>query len=321
MSFVGILYICLILALAWSVYPWRKVIRTERTDAVFGNPIRAMGGWHWVVCGVSSLMLFWFTFSWDAGQSVLPGSPQMSCARSPSLNRAANPIRSAYPLDNRYLLGTRLLSRDFKQIDLLYASLDESDFNSGDRQELTEIIGLMRDALAAQANTEYLSSDTVEKFNGVASRIDQLSIDLLSSDFPGPPDEESLTKALNQPAWGESSTEIPALPKTDRGACFRRGRPSHGRNCIRLWKNPKRQSYGDVDDHRSRGENQNFVIDENETRSNVERRKQLLSQIQKISKRVDDLKVFPSQTTDQVETALLKLEDAMNSPARIAEIH
>ena len=83
MSFVGILYICLILALAWSVYHGRKVIRTERTDAVFGNPIRAMGGWHWVVCGVSSLMLFWFTFSWDAGRAFFR-KPQMSCARSPS---------------------------------------------------------------------------------------------------------------------------------------------------------------------------------------------------------------------------------------------
>ena len=312
MSFVGILYICLILALAWSVYHGRKVIRTERTDAVFGNPIRAMGGWHWVVCGVSSLMLFWFTFSWDAGRAFFPEAANELCQVA-KLNRAANPIRSAYPLENRYLLGTRLLSRDFKQIDLLNASLDETGFNNEDRRELTEIIELLRDALAAQANTEYLSSDTIEKFNGIAGRIDQLSEDLLSADFPGPPDEEILTKALSQPAWGESSTEIPALPKTDRGRAF---------DAAAVVMEEIASDYGKIRNDNTTvtsmiteiGERiESFVIDESGSESTVERRKQLLSQIQKISKRVDDLKIFPSQTTNQVETALLKLEDAKNS--------
>ena len=33
----------------------RKLIKTEKVDAVFGNPERALGGTHWVIVGSSSL--------------------------------------------------------------------------------------------------------------------------------------------------------------------------------------------------------------------------------------------------------------------------
>ena len=54
-----------------------------------------------------------------------------------------------------------------------------------------------------------------------------------------------------------------------------------------------------------------FVIDESGSGNTVERRKSLLSQITKISKRVDDLKIFPAEITTDVETSLINLEDAM----------
>ena len=35
----------------------RRLIRTEKIDAVFGNPERALGGTHWIIVGSSFLLL------------------------------------------------------------------------------------------------------------------------------------------------------------------------------------------------------------------------------------------------------------------------
>ena len=312
MSIVGVIFIVLVVSFAWSIYHGRKVIRTEKTDAVFGNPIRALGGWHWVVCGVSSLLLFWFTFSWDAGRAFFPEAANELCQVA-KLNRAVNPIRAAYPLENRYLLGTRLLGRDFKQIDLLYSSLGQVDFNDEDRRELNEIIDLMRKALAAQANSDFVAPDIADRFDDIASRIDQLSADLVRGDFPGPADEDLLAEAMNQPGWGESSTEIPPLPKTDRGRAFDAAAQIMEQIADDYGKirNNSPEITAMIDEIKQRLEN--FVIDESGTDTTFQRRKEVLSQINKISKRVDDLRIFPSHTTDRVEASLWNLQDAMET--------
>ena len=40
-------------AIVGCVLYGRKLIRTEKVDAVFGNPERAKGGIHWVIVGSS----------------------------------------------------------------------------------------------------------------------------------------------------------------------------------------------------------------------------------------------------------------------------
>ena len=44
-------------AIVGCVLYGRRLIRTEKVDAVFGNPERAQGGIHWVIVG-SSFLLF-----------------------------------------------------------------------------------------------------------------------------------------------------------------------------------------------------------------------------------------------------------------------
>ena len=46
-----------IFAVVGAILYGRKLIKTEKTDAVFGNPERAKGGMHWVVLGSSFLLL------------------------------------------------------------------------------------------------------------------------------------------------------------------------------------------------------------------------------------------------------------------------
>ena len=73
----------------------RRLIRTEKVDAVFGNPERALGGTHWVIVGSSFLLLVWLYYSWDIAKGRLyslcirPGRGAITYSLSPS-NKASS---------------------------------------------------------------------------------------------------------------------------------------------------------------------------------------------------------------------------------------
>ena len=52
----------------------RRLIKTEKVDAVFGNPERARGGTHWIIVGSSFLLLFCLFFSCYIAKGFYPKS-------------------------------------------------------------------------------------------------------------------------------------------------------------------------------------------------------------------------------------------------------
>ena len=308
---VGTLFILFIGLLIWSIIYGRKLIRTEKTDAVFGNPIKALGGWHWVVAGVSFILIVWIYFSWDAARAYYPDAANELCQVA-KLNRSANPIRSSFPLDNRLLNGTKLLERDYAQIEAMAEQLRNIDFNDADRAELKAIIADMRAALAAQANPQLIDTEVAGKFNDIASRINQLATDFSASGYPGPADPAAMAKAMAQPGWGESSVEIPALALTDRGRKF--DAASQVMDKISKDYSSIRNNGAQITkllmalEARFKG----FVIDETGDENTVAARKALVKQIGKIYKRIDDGKIFPPAMTRVVEDALIELDAVQN---------
>ena len=302
---VAILYLALVIVLVWSIMHGRKVIRTERTDAVFGNPIRTQGGYHWVACGVSSLLIVWFTFSWDAGRAFFPKAANELCQVA-KLNRALNPIRSAFPLDNRHLLGTRILNRDLHQIDLLSEELGKLDLTDLDQEDLSVLIEDVREALVLQASSEYMAPGISERLQDIAIRIEQLALDIQRDDFPGTVDEVPMAEALVQPGWGESSTEIPVLPQTERGRIF-----DAAAEIMEGITKDYREIRNDGPELARRIEDIRKRIQELEAVAVEEAYEDILGDIEKISKRVDDFRVFPTQVTQGIEASLILLEQAM----------
>ena len=308
---VGIIFIVLICLLIGSILYGRRLVRTEVTDAVFGNPTRALGGWHWIVAGVSSILIIWLYFSWDAGRAFFPKSANELCQVA-KLNRTANPIRSAFPLDDRLLRSTALLERDYGQIDLLESRLASANFNDSDRTELQEVVAEMRSTLSAQANPELMDPETAGKLDDIATRINALAKDIADDGYPAEPDPDR-EKALQQPAWGASSTEIPPMPITDLGYKFFKA--SEVMDTIS-------KDFGKI---RNNGENitaklealktryKSFKIDDSEGEEITAERKELVKQIEKIYRRIDDGKIFPSAMTQSVEDALINLDDVQKS--------
>ena len=70
----GFLTFLFFFAIIGCVLYGRKLIRTEKVDAVFGNPERAQGGIHWVIVGSSFLLLVWLYYSCDIAKSFFPKS-------------------------------------------------------------------------------------------------------------------------------------------------------------------------------------------------------------------------------------------------------
>ena len=305
---VGTLFIIFIGLLIWSIFYGRKLIRTEKTDTVFGNPAKALGGWHWVIAGVSSILIIWIYFSWDAARAYYPDAANELCQVA-KLNRSANPIRSSFPLDDRLLNGTKLLQRNYAQIEVMVEQLGNTNFNDADRAELEAIIADMRGALAAQANPQLIDSEVAGRFSDIAERINQLSKDISDADYPGPADPAAMEKALAQPGWGESSVEIPALALTDRGRKF---------DAASLVMDKISKDYVSIKNNGTRiseilqalqARYKAFVIDESGDEITVAERTAFLRQINKVYKRIDDGKIFPPAMTRIIEDALVSLDE------------
>ena len=64
----------ILFAIIGCVLYGRRLIRTEKVDAVFGNPERALGGTHWVIVGSSFLIFIWLYYSWDIAKGFYPKS-------------------------------------------------------------------------------------------------------------------------------------------------------------------------------------------------------------------------------------------------------
>ena len=75
----GFLTFLFFLLLLGVFYMEEKLIKTEKVDAVFGNPERAKGGVHWVIVGSSFLLLVWLYYSWDIAKSFFPKSANELC--------------------------------------------------------------------------------------------------------------------------------------------------------------------------------------------------------------------------------------------------
>ncbi len=317
---VGFIYITLIAALGWSLFFGRKLIRTEKTDAVFGNPVRALGGWHWVIAGVSSILFAWYTFSWDAGRAFFPLAANELCQVG-KLNRALTPIRAAYPLDNRQLQGTQLLQRDQLQIAALLASVANAPFGDATRKTLSAIINEMSRILASQADPALLDPATAGEFTTIAKRINQLAADMAASEYPGEWDETDKTAALAQPGWGRTSTEIPPLARTQRGRIFDAAATTMEQISADYGKirNNSTQLLAALSELKVRIDGISVTSLDSRAGSEKELKAQqalitqISKQIGKIYKRIDDLKIFPASLTTEVEAALINLDQVQRN--------
>ena len=107
----GFLTFFIIVAVIGSILYGRRLIKTEKTDTVFGNPERTKGGMHWVVVGTSFLILSWLYYSWDIAKSFYPKSANELCQVA-KVNESLLSVKYLFPIEERSHKSTALIKRE-----------------------------------------------------------------------------------------------------------------------------------------------------------------------------------------------------------------
>ncbi len=313
---VGFIFIALIIASIAATIFGRNLIRTEKTDAVFGNPSRALGGWHWVVTGVSFILLVWFYYSWDMARAFFPKSANELCQIA-KLDFAVNPIRSVFPLDNAYLRSTTLLKRENEQLNNLESEVQSLELSSEAQAHAEETIKLMRSTLQSLTSSEYLDSETVNKLAEIESQIKGITSNLSKEGYPGEPSAEQVKLAESQDRWGDTGNEIPLHPSSARGYKFdaiAKEMKEVSRDFSRI-KNNNSTFLAQVDELKDRLSIFREVIKSSKSSDPAlaERQTDFSKTLKRVLQRIDDGLIFPPQAMEGIQAALVDLEKEKNN--------
>jgi len=299
---IAALFIGLIIALIACWVYGRRLIRTEKTDAVFGNPAKALGGWHWIVSGVATIVLIWLYFSWDAARAFFPNAANELCQVA-KVNTAVNPMRSAFPFDARLPKGTVILERENRQIQRITGDLVNGDFTDEERAQLELYLGRAQGLLDSMAADGSVDAETTAAIADVAARIDALTLQLDSDELPPGVDAKIIQARETQPGWGDSNQEVPIDPTSLRGALFDSiAKPmSEISSTFTKIRNTNANFLAEVD---LLAEDLKTLADQSES----DPVKAITRDMNKLLKRVDNGAVFPPGALDPIETALTEFK-------------
>ena len=313
---VGIIFIALIAAVIWAINYGRNLIRTEKTDAVFGNPERALGGWHWVITGVCAILIAWFYFSWDAARAYNPKAANELCQVA-KLTYATNPIRSVFPLDKEFLKGTSLLVRENTQLSGLSDQVERLGLSNEDKAKASKTINLMREAIKGATSPEYLDAATGDQFNGISTRLDQLTEKLADDGYPGEPSAKQKEAASKIARWGDSGNEIPNAPASAKGykfAAAAKEMKAIAKDFSQI-KNKNSHFLGQVEDLKGQITSLKSITENSGDVDEliVENRKDFVKTLTRILQRVDDGNIFPPEALNSIQSSLVKLDSEQKS--------
>ena len=207
----------------------RKLIRTEKIDAVFGNPERAKGGIHWVIVGSSFLLLVWLYYSWDIAKSFFPRSANELCQVG-KVNESLLSLKYLFPIEERQLKSTSVIKTETENLNKILLEIDKSDkVNSQDKIKLFDFINESKNSIPLLTNEKLLNNETKRKIGIITDKINNLTDNFTRNDYPNESPEEEIKRidaAKKEGNWSASSTsientiEIPSIPKTKRGLKF-----------------------------------------------------------------------------------------------------
>ncbi|MGI9478110.1 MAG: ABC transporter permease [Hyphomicrobiaceae bacterium] len=307
-SFAAVLIILLVAMFIASIVIGRRQAVLTAKDEVFGDPERTKGGWYWAVCGVATLMLIWFYFSWGVGRAYFPKAANEMCQVA-KLEEVLSPVKAALPLGSRYYKSTLLVSRNSTQLKALRGEMPKGVFSPAEEKELNEQINLMLQLIANGSNPANLSQKSKDQLNELSGKLKSLSDKLRA----GPQGLKPTAEALAQPKWGTTFIEIPLLPETSKGVLFDNVATEAG-DVTKLFyriRNHPPANAKIIADLKVRIE---AVKDATEAGKfddkTTSARNDYTKAVQRIFRRLDDGTIFPAKSLEGVSKAVANLDDA-----------
>jgi len=226
--------ILIFVAIIGCILYGRRLIKTEKVDAVFGNPERAKGGTHWIVVGSSAILLVWLYYSWDIAKGFYPKSANELCQVA-KINESLMGLKYQFPIEEREFKSTSIIKIENKNLKNIANEIQNSnDLNDQQKSILIGFINKTSQLIPLLTNNNLMEMDTKIKIKEMTEEIKILSSNFKKKDYPFETEEEKndrLKAVSEQGGWGittvrtgtgsiENTLEVPLVPGTNRGLKF-----------------------------------------------------------------------------------------------------
>jgi len=212
-----------IFAVIGAILYGRRLVKTEKSDAVFGNPDRAKGGIHWVVVGSSFLLLSWLYYSWDIAKSFYPKSANELCQVA-KVNESLLSLKYLFPIVERQHKSTAIIKRENINIeDKIILIQNDSNLKDQDKKIFINILRNTKLMIPSLTNEKYLEDEIKNIINQLTVRLNELTANFSKDSYPSLSEEEEyeINEGLKkQLGWGATGMEVPPIPESKRGLKF-----------------------------------------------------------------------------------------------------
>ena len=313
----GVLTFVFFFAIVGCILYGRKLIRTEKVDAVFGNPERAKGGVHWVIVGSSFLLLIWLYYSWDIAKSFFPKSANELCQVG-KVNESLLGLKYLFPIEQRQFKSTAIIQKETENLNEILLEINQSDLKNQDKNTLISFVDKTKKTIPLLTDENLLENETKEKLDIITDKIFTLSENFSRSDYPNESTEEEekrIQEANQEGTWSASSTsientiEIPSIPKTKRGLKFQAA--AEELNLIS-------DEFFELRNHNPQYRNayDNLSKEIKDFRSNLSSSDEIVSSfakdILKIARRIEYASIFPPNALVNMQASIEKFDEVQN---------
>jgi taurine transport system permease protein len=310
----GFITFLIFFAIIGCVLYGRRLIKTEKVDAVFGNPEKAKGGTHWVIVGSSFLLLVWLYYSWDIAKSFYPKSANELCQVA-KVNESLLALKYLFPIEERELKSTSVIKSENKNIEKIAIEIKSSaNLKGQDKDKLLNFIIKTKKTIPLLTNEKLVEDELKNKIKEITGKINSLTEEFQKISYPEESIEEEnkrIEASKKEGKWSASGTaventiEIPTIPKTKKGLKFEAVAKElklisdeffELRNHNPEYKSAIKEIKDGIKKYRSE-------LDDTQEIASA-----LAKDVLKIARRIEYASIFPPKTLDAMEQSLIEFD-------------
>jgi taurine transport system permease protein len=317
-----ILTVLILTSIIGSIIYGRKLIQTEKVDAVFGNPERAKGGTHWVILGSCTILLIWMYYSWDIARGFYPKSANELCQVA-KVNDSLLALKYQFPIDQRELKSTAQIKNENENLRQLSAEIQNSNVSAQQKEILIGFLNKTSQLIPLLTNEDLIENETKEKIIEITGKINLLTENFQKPDYPFETEQqlqERLQAANDEGGWGivkvdagsgsiENTLEVPLIPSTDKGLKFHAAAEEISLISEEFFK---------LRNHNSQFKNQikeikdQIKIYRDELSDSEEVASEYAKNIVKIARRIEFASIYPPNALDDLQKAVVNFDNTKN---------
>jgi taurine transport system permease protein len=317
-----ILTVLILATIIGSIIYGRKLIQTEKVDAVFGNPERAKGGTHWVILGSCTILLIWMYYSWDIARGFYPKSANELCQVA-KVNDSLLALKYQFPIDQRELKSTAQIKNENENLRELSTEIQNSNVSSQQKEILIGFLNKTSQLIPLLTNEDLIENETKEKIIEITGKINLLTENFQKPDYPFETEQqlqERLQAANDEGGWGivkvdagsgsiENTLEVPLIPSTEKGLKFHTAAEEISLISEEFFK---------LRNHNSQFKNQikeikdQIKIYRDELSDSEEVASEYAKNIVKIARRIEFASIYPPNALDDLQKAVVNFDNTKN---------